>query len=133
MAPLLQRTAAWTLEHHEPAAVRSTTLDLFEVTSRAREKKGAVHVWDPFAGTSASWTPIEGCEDWGAALRQGHWLADAVGEGEHPAVDGRGGAVIHAGRLRPREARRLRRAAQLRACWDRRCFHNSPAQVNRHW
>ena len=76
----------WTLEHGGPALVTSTKLDLFEATSRARQKKGAVSVWDPFAGTGACWTPIEGCEDWGAALRQGHWLADAVGEAEHPAA-----------------------------------------------
>jgi type IV secretory pathway TraG/TraD family ATPase VirD4 len=76
----------WTLEHEGPAVVTSTKLDLFEVTSRAREKRGAVQVWDPFAPGSACWTPIDGCEDWGAALRQGQWLADAVGDGEHPAA-----------------------------------------------
>jgi type IV secretion system protein VirD4 len=76
----------WTLEHEGPAVVTSTKLDLFEATSRARAKRGAVRVWDPFAGASACWTPIDGCEDWGAALRQGHWLADAVGDGEHPAA-----------------------------------------------
>jgi type IV secretion system protein VirD4 len=76
----------WALEHDGPAVVTSTKLDLFDATSRARERKGAVHVWDPFASASACWTPIEGCEDWGRALRQGHWLADAVGDGEHPAA-----------------------------------------------
>ncbi|MGH2741827.1 MAG: type IV secretory system conjugative DNA transfer family protein [Thermoleophilaceae bacterium] len=76
----------WTLEHEGPVVVTSIKLDLFHATSRARERKGAVYVWDSFAGASACWTPIGGCEDWGAALRQGHWLADAVGEGEHPAA-----------------------------------------------
>jgi type IV secretory pathway TraG/TraD family ATPase VirD4 len=76
----------WTLEHEGAAVVTSTKLDLFEATSRAREKRGAVKVWDPFTPGSACWTPIDGCEDWGAALRQGHRLADAVGEGEHPAA-----------------------------------------------
>ena len=35
---------------------------------------------------SCCWDPLEGCEDWGFALRQGKWLADAAGHSQHSHV-----------------------------------------------
>jgi len=57
-----------------------------EATGRWRAEVGEVHVWDPGAPDSACWTPLDRCDQWGYALRQGLWLADAVGHGDHHAA-----------------------------------------------
>ncbi len=57
-----------------------------EATGRWRAEIGEVHVWDPGAPDSACWTPLDRCDQWGYALRQGLWLADAVGHGDHQAA-----------------------------------------------
>jgi type IV secretory pathway TraG/TraD family ATPase VirD4 len=77
----------WLLEHDGPALVTSTKGDIAGATRRWRDQLGEVLVWDPFNGGTMCWTPLEGCEDWGVALRQAHWLADAADEGaDHGAA-----------------------------------------------
>jgi type IV secretion system protein VirD4 len=72
----------WLLEHDGPAIVTSTKTDVLRTSIDWRRRLGEVTVWDPFGETSGSWTPLNGCEDWSYALRQAHWLADAVQEGD---------------------------------------------------
>lgn len=79
----------WLLEHDGPAIATTTKSDVAAVCGRWRRQLGDVYVWDPFDPTgSACWTPLEGCEDWGYALRQAWWLAQAATDGgtEHPAA-----------------------------------------------
>ena len=76
----------WLLEHDGPAVVTSTKQDVWRATERRRAQGGQVWVYDPFSTGSCSWNPLEGCEDWGRALRQAHWLTDAAtkpGQGNH--------------------------------------------------
>ncbi len=76
----------WLLEHDGPAVVTSTKHDVWRATERRRAQGGQVWVYDPFSADSCNWNPLEGCEDWGRALRQAHWLADSAtkpGEGSH--------------------------------------------------
>jgi type IV secretory pathway TraG/TraD family ATPase VirD4 len=76
----------WLLEHDGPAVVTSTKRDVWQATAHERAKGGRVWVYDPFWSESCHWNPLEGCEDWGRALRQAHWLTDAAsrpGQGSH--------------------------------------------------
>lgn len=76
----------WLLEHEGPAIVTSTKRDVFAATAAHRRTLGEVYVWDPGAPDSAAWTPLDGCDSWAYALRQGLWLADAVGDADHHAA-----------------------------------------------
>jgi type IV secretory pathway TraG/TraD family ATPase VirD4 len=103
----------WLLEHDGPAMVTSTKRDLVQATGAWRAEMGDVHVWDPGAPDSACWTPLDRCEEWGYAIRQGVWLADAVGHGDHHAARFWNGEaakllapLLHAAALGPRCARR---------------------------
>jgi type IV secretion system protein VirD4 len=69
----------WLLEHDGPAVVTSTKRDVWRATAERRGRGGRAWVFDPFEAKSCCWDPLEGCEDWGRALRQAHWLADAAG------------------------------------------------------
>lgn len=76
----------WLLEHDGPAVVTSTKHDIWRATERHRARGGRVWVYDPFSEGSCHWNPLDGCEDWGRALRQAHWLTDAAskpGHGNH--------------------------------------------------
>jgi type IV secretory pathway TraG/TraD family ATPase VirD4 len=68
----------WLLEHDGPAIVTSSKNDIVAATAGWRRQQGEVWVWDPFDGGSACWTPLHGCEDWGTAMRQAQWLAEAA-------------------------------------------------------
>ncbi len=99
----------WLLEHDGPAVVTSTKRDLVQATGAWRAEMGEVHVWDPGAPDSACWTPLDRCEEWGYAIRQGLWLADAVGLGDHHAARFWNGEaakllapLLHAAALGPR-------------------------------
>ena len=78
----------WLLEHDGPAIVTTTKNDVASVCSRWRGQLGDVLVWDPFSPNgSACWTPLDGCEHWGYALRQAYWLAQAsAGSGDQHAA-----------------------------------------------
>jgi type IV secretion system protein VirD4 len=72
----------WLLEHAGPAIVTSTKRDVLVATRMWRERHGRVWIYDPFADGSASWDPLDGCDDWSHALRQSQWLADATQDGD---------------------------------------------------
>jgi type IV secretion system protein VirD4 len=72
----------WLLDHRGPAIVTSTKRDVLEATAGARGRIGRVWVYDPLRDDSASWTPVEGCENWSYSLRQAQWLADATQQGD---------------------------------------------------
>lgn len=73
----------WLLEHDGPAVVTSTKLDVVEATAEARARNGGrVWIWDPFGESSATWSPLRGCDDWGYALAQAQWIADAADGGD---------------------------------------------------
>jgi type IV secretion system protein VirD4 len=79
----------WLLEHDGPAIVTTTKNDVAPICSRWRRQLGDVYLWDPFnPRASACWTPLDGCEDWGYALEQAYWLAQAgsLGPGEGSAA-----------------------------------------------
>ena len=76
----------WLLEHDGPALVTSSKRDVEEVSSAWRAREGVVWSFDPFTPGSCCWNPLEGCEEWGFALRQGKWLADAAGHSQHSHV-----------------------------------------------
>ena len=76
----------WLLEHNGPALVTSSKRDVQETTAGWREEGGEVWTFDPFTPGSCCWDPLEGCEEWGFALRQGKWLADAAGHSQHSHV-----------------------------------------------
>ena len=72
----------WLLEHDGPAIVTSTKRDVLSATRRWRERRGGAWVYDPFSSDSASWNPLDRCDDWSYALRKAHWLADATQDGD---------------------------------------------------
>ncbi|HWT94843.1 MAG TPA: type IV secretory system conjugative DNA transfer family protein [Solirubrobacteraceae bacterium] len=72
----------WLLEHDGPAIVTSTKRDVLDVTRAHRERLGRIWIYDPFAGDSCDWNPLEDCDDWSTALRQAQWLADATQQGD---------------------------------------------------
>jgi type IV secretion system protein VirD4 len=71
----------WTLEAPGPCISLSVKRDVFRITGGHRSRLGRVWVWDPFGPRSAGWSPLLGCDDWGAALRRATHLADAGGKG----------------------------------------------------
>ena len=76
----------WLLEHDGPALVTSSKEDVRDTTAGWRARGGEVWSFDPFTPGSCCWDPLEGCEQWGFALRQGKWLADAAGHSDHSHV-----------------------------------------------
>jgi type IV secretion system protein VirD4 len=72
----------WLLEHQGPAIVTSTKTDVLEKTEAWRRTLGRVHIWDPLGPRSATWTPVQYCEDWGVALRHATWMGDANRQGD---------------------------------------------------
>lgn len=68
----------WLLEHDGPALVTSTKRDVWQVTHERRERGGETWVYDPFSPGSCCWDPLDGCQEWGGALRRARGLADAA-------------------------------------------------------
>lgn len=72
----------WLLEHDGPAIATSTKTDVLTATVEHRSQVGEVFVWNPFGENSIGWDPLDGCENWTAALQQARYLAEASQVGE---------------------------------------------------
>lgn len=75
----------WVLEADGPVLVSTTKPDVENLTAGRRAGGGPVWSFDPFGDprrpNACCWDPLEECEQWGRALRQAKWLADAA---SHP-------------------------------------------------
>jgi type IV secretion system protein VirD4 len=75
------------LEWKGPVIATSVKGDILDATIRHRRDKGKVWVYDPERtsgdGTCSPWSPLDGCDDWGNAMR----LAAAMVEAVQPSRD----------------------------------------------
>jgi type IV secretion system protein VirD4 len=68
----------WLLDHNGPALVLSTKRDIYQATAPLRRGLGRVWVYDPFAKSSAGFTPLVAACTWTGAIRAGAALASAA-------------------------------------------------------
>jgi type IV secretory pathway TraG/TraD family ATPase VirD4 len=64
-----------------PVVATSSKVDLLKATIRHRQRRGRVHVLDPFRASgwpSVRWSPLVGSEGWAGALDMAYWLTQAA-------------------------------------------------------
>ncbi len=64
-----------------PVVATSSKVDLLKATIRHRQRRGRVHVLDPFRASgwpSVRWSPLVGSESWAGALDMAYWLTQAA-------------------------------------------------------